>query len=253
MDKPTAEEAASRWDRHAEQLAAVTGEFGDINKEVVLTPVLLDMLGEVAGKRILDAGCGEGFLSRLMAGMGARVTGVDLSAKLLEIANERTPAQSTIDYILADLERLDALEDASFDLIVSSMALQDLPDYQAALRELFRVLKPGGDCIIAILHPCFSSDGGWVRDEVGKRLYWKVDNYFSERSIEQEWPPGAEQRPLYFHRTLTSYFKAFKTAGFTLEALEEPYPSPQALQQHPEFAHDLRMSHFLVFRLGKAL
>lgn len=251
MSKLSAEEAAKRWDENAEIYAELTKRYGDINKEVLLTPNLLEMLGDLAGKRVLDAGCGEGFLSRLMTERGASVLAVDYAEGMLAIARERTPPDLGIDYRLANLEKLDGLQAETFGLVVSSMVIQDLPDYEAAIAEIYRVLHSGGRCVMAIAHPCFSSDGAWERGADGRKLYWKVDNYFDERPVEMHWPPEAKSKLIYFHRTLTSYFRAFKSAGFEIMDLLEPAPSPEAIEKYPHFADDLRMTHFLIFNLGK--
>jgi ubiquinone/menaquinone biosynthesis C-methylase UbiE len=252
MSKISAEDAAKRWDEIAEIYAELTDHHGDINKEVLLTPTFLDMLGDVAGKRVLDAGCGEGFLSRLVAKRGASVLAVDLAEKMLTIARERTPIELEIDYRHANLENLDGLQSGSFDLVLSSMVIQDLPDYEAAIAEIFRVLRSGGRCVMAVAHPCFSSDGAWERDDEGNKLYWRTDNYFNERPIEQSGPPKAKRKPYYFHRTLTSYFRTLKSAGFQIIDLLEPVPSAEAIEKYPHFIDDLRMTHFLIFNLKKA-
>ena len=130
------EEIIERWDRSADQYAADCSQLGDLNREVLLTPVILEILGRVVGKYILDAGCGEGFLSRLLAERGAFLTEVDYAGKLLEIARERTADELRIEYIQANLEQLDMLEENMFDIIVSCIVIQDVMDYQAALKEM---------------------------------------------------------------------------------------------------------------------
>jgi len=242
---------SKRWDQIAEQLAPYCSKFGDINKEVLLTPIILEILNDINGQTILDGGCGEGFLSRLMAERGATVTAVDFSERLLEIARERTPNTLGIDYLQANLEDLNFLGDDSFNSIVSCLAIQDVADHQAAIQEFFRLLQPGGVCIIAISHPCFDSDGGWVRDDEGNKLHWKTDNYFYEREIEITFFKDAESKPIGFHRTLSNYFKTIKDIGFIIEDLIEPFPSQEAIKKHPQFIDDLRMSHFLLFKLEK--
>ena len=142
------EEVIKRWDLSAELVAAYCSKYGDINKEVLLTPVILEMLGRVADKNILDAGCGEGFLNRLMAERGALVTAVDYSARLLEIARERTADGLQVEYLHANLEHLDMLNDDTFDTVVSCVVIQGVPDYQAATKEMYRVLQLGGTCIL---------------------------------------------------------------------------------------------------------
>ncbi len=251
MANLSAEEVIQGWDLNAEKIAANCGRWGDRNKEVLLTPRVLEWLGEIRGLEVLDAGCGEGFLSRLMAECGARVTGIDYSKKLLEIARERTPNDLGVVYNHLNLARLDPIKESSFDLIVSLLALQDVPEYQAALQELHRVLRPAGRLFLAFTHPCFTSDGGWVRDEEGKKLHWKIDNYFDERPVEMRLDPESEDNPIGFHRTLSSYYRAITEAGFIIQDLIEPAPSPEAIHKDTHFEDDLRMCHFLVFDLYK--
>jgi hypothetical protein len=113
------------------------------------------------------------------------------------------------------------------------------------------VLKPGGKSILIITHPCFISDGEWIRDDQGNRLYWKIDNYFYERVCEVDVFRDSKTNLLYFHRTLTSYFRTIKDAGFVIEDMIEPYPSQESIQEYPRFIDDLRMCHFLIFVLSK--
>lgn len=65
--------------------------------------------------------------------------------------------------------------------------------------------------------------------------------------------PGSDNNPVGFHRTLTSYFRTIIGTGFMVEDLMEPYPSQEAIGKHPDFIDDLRMSHFLVFKLRKQM
>ena len=245
------EEIRSRWDEVASRYAAITSEYGDINREAVLTPVVLETLGDVKGKRILDAGCGEGFLSRLMAEGGASVVAVDLSEKLLDFARERTDDRLPIEYRRVNFEDLSRFPDGSFDVVVSMVAIQDTPDHEKAIREAYRVLVPSGFYLLALLHPCFSSEGRWVRDEEGKKLHWKIDNYFLEGPTEEVLFPEARRNPIQFKRTLTTYFRAILEAGFRVDRLVEPSPSPEAIEKFPGFKDDLRMSHFIVLKLKK--
>lgn len=252
IEEWSTEEARRRWDLHAPELTAGYTSQGDIHREVLLNPALLSLLGAVDGKRVLDAGCGEGYLSRMLAQRGASVVAADYSEKMLEIAGRRTPPGLAIEYVHANFERLEFLQAGTFDVVVANMVLQDLAGYQAAIREAHRVLTPPGAFVFSILHPCFSTPGsGWVTNETGDRLHWKVDAYFDEIAVDLGWPRGAGEGILHFHRTLTSYHRAIREAGFVVEALLEPKPSDAMLAKHPEFREDLRMCHFLVLRATK--
>lgn len=252
MENCNTEEAIKRWDIHAEELASRYTSQGDRHREVFLNPVLLPLLGSVKAKKVLDAGCGEGYLSRILARKGAEVVAVDYSRSMLEIARKRTPEELPIKYIYGNCEDLHFLESETFDKIVCNMVLQDLADYEKALGEMYRLLVNGGLLIFSIMHPCFTTpECGWVKDENGRKLYWKVDHYFCEGAFEQPWPIHAEHGVLLFHRTLQSYFRTIAETGFTIEDLIEPKPSEEMINKYPEFKDDLRMCHFLVFKLRK--
>lgn len=246
------EEAIKRWDMHAEELTARFTAQGDLHREVLLNPVVFELLGPVHGKKILDAGCGEGYLSRILAERGATVVAVDYSRKMLNIARRRTPAGLAIEYRHGSCEDLTFLQGKCFDIVVANMVLQDLSAYEAVIRGVHRLLVSGGLFVFSIAHPCFSTpESGWVKDEKGEKLYWKVDRYFDQVAFEQAWPSGAKHGILQFHRTLTSYFRVVKRAGFAVEALVEPRPFEEMLRKYPEFTDDLRMCHFLAFKARK--
>lgn len=92
------EEAIQRWNRFADSYAASHTEQGDIHKEVFLNPVIFSLIETVKNQKVLDAGCGEGYLSRRLAAREAVVTAVDYSPRMLEIAKERTPDELHIHY-----------------------------------------------------------------------------------------------------------------------------------------------------------
>ncbi|WP_134902054.1 class I SAM-dependent methyltransferase [Paenibacillus polymyxa] len=254
MNKWDTEEAIRRWDMHAGNFTAKYTEEGDRSREVLLNPALQACMEPLEGKKVLDAGCGEGYLSRKMARAGALVEAVDYSTEMLRLAKERTPSALEITYHHGNLEKLEMFGDQSFDLIVSNMVIQDLAHYEQAIAEMQRLLVPGGRFIFSILHPCFQTpQSGWVKDETGKKLYWKVDQYFNEGPLEQAIPYDQEEKFLYFHRTLGSYVQTIIEAGLLLGGVIEPKPSAEMLEKYPHFHEDLNVSNFLIFttrRLG---
>ena len=99
--------------------------------------VLLALTAPTGGQRVLDVGCGDGFLSAALVERGHRVTGLDADAPVLARARERWGAAS-VDWVHADLMTAD-LAPASFDAVVSNATLHHLPDTRAALRQFFGV------------------------------------------------------------------------------------------------------------------
>ncbi|GGA72469.1 class I SAM-dependent methyltransferase [Ornithinibacillus halotolerans] len=242
------DEAIKRWDKHAEFFTANYTELGDKARIVYLNPTILPLMEDVKGKNVLDAGCGEGYLSRMLAERGANVTAVDYSKKMLEIAKTRTDNNTNITYHYGNCEDLHFLKDNQFDLIISNMVIQDLQDYQAAIQEMFRLLKEGGQFIFSILHTCFiTPNSGWVRNEDGEKLFWKVEKYFYEGAYEQNFPADADDKVVYYHRTLSSYVKAIRKAGFTLMDMEEPKPTEDVLKKYPELKEDFNCADFIIF------
>lgn len=248
MKNMPSEDSIKRWDEFAETYAANHKEQGDPHKEVYLNPTLFVLMGDIKNKRVLDAGCGEGYLSRLMEKAGATVTAIDYSSKMVEIAKKRTKLNLNIEILQSNCEDLHLIEKETFDLVVSNMVIQDLENYEQAFKEIYRVLQNDGIFIFSILHPCFQTpESGWEKGQNGEKLYWKVDNYFYEGGYEQR---GME-RVIFYHRTLTSYVKAITKAGFQIVDIVEPTPSEEMLEKYPLFREDFRSPDFIVFSLQK--
>jgi len=247
------DEAIRRWDLHARHIVTyMDPEEGDPHRIVLLNPALFQLLPDVNGKRVLDAGCGEGYLCRKLARLGARVTGVDYSREMLAIAGERTDPELGIRYRHGNCEHLDFLEAGSFDVVVSNMVLMDLADHRAALQGFYRLLVESGILVFSISHPCFTTPGhGWIKDKDGAKLYWKVDRYFEEGAYEQPVPQEAKERLILFHRTLSNYIMTLLGTGFALLDVVEPKPAEEMLSKYPGFRDDLRRSHFIVFKAQK--
>src|SRR5262247_3498546 len=115
-------------------------------------PAVISLLPPVEGRRVLDAGCGPGVYAEWLAGRGAEVVGIDVCPRMVELARLRLGDRATV--IEADLSRpLDFLRAASFDLVLSALAMDYVRDWDAALGEFFRVLRGGGRLVFSVEHP----------------------------------------------------------------------------------------------------
>jgi len=239
----TEDEVARQWDSNADLWAAQVRAGHDSYREHFNNPAMLEFIGELSGLDVLDAGCGEGYQTRILARRGARMTGVDLSARMLELAREEeSRGPLGIRYERTSFTDLAMFAGQSFDAVVSFMALMDGPDFPAAMREICRVLKPGGMLAFNILHPCFATRGmGWIRDESGREIKFTVADYFNSDSWIDRWkfsqaPNAAEVENFavpYFTRTLSEYINSVIGAGFVLTELHEPRPTEEACREHP--------------------
>jgi SAM-dependent methyltransferase len=217
---PADQAAATAYDGFAEAYAAET-ESNLINGYYT-RPAILDLAGDVAGRRILDAGCGAGPLAAALRDRGAVVTGFDSSAKMLELARVRLGEGPALH--LADLSGPLPFADGEFDDIVASLVLHYLEDWTAPLAELRRVLAPGGRLIVAVDHPF-----------VSHHIAEPGADYFAVRSRSEEWTfDGHSTLMTFWHRPLHAMTDAFTAAGFRIAVISEPSPAPGARELFPD-------------------
>ena len=169
------------------------------------------------GRRTVDIGCGEGRLTRDLKKLGHHVIGIDASPCLVAAARGSDPS---MDIRLTDAAVL-PLEDASADLVVAFMSLHDIDPMPTAVREVARVLQPGGRLCLAIVHPINSA--GHFEDQkrdapfIIEGEYLRPFHYAD--AVERD---GLTMTFHSQHRPLEAYFMALEDAGLLVEALREP-------------------------------
>jgi ubiquinone/menaquinone biosynthesis C-methylase UbiE len=208
----------------------------------IYRPVVDELLGCVSGKRILDAGCGDGCHATGLASQGASVVGVDGSSEMIALAEQRSGGCG-VEYRLADLTEALPFPDDSFDIIVSTMVLAEIPRIDVAIAEFARILGNDGFLVLTMPHPCFFCSD-WVTDEKGRRLYKKVSDYLTP--IVETLNFWGET--LYFHRPLSQYFDELSRSGFTVNAFKEPMPSEEVLRDREGWECHRRVPSFVVMR-----
>jgi ubiquinone/menaquinone biosynthesis C-methylase UbiE len=204
-------------------------------------PAMLALAGDVAGRRILDAGCGAGPLSAALRDRGAIVTGFDKSAGMIEVARRRLGDDA--DLQVADLGSPLPFPDDTFDDVTASLVLHYLEDWGPALAELRRVLKPGGRLIASVEHPFAIT---LMHREAGRKA-----SYFATSNRMEEWTMGGQTALMSFwDRPLHAMTDAFTAAGFRIAVISEPAPAPAARELFPdELADKPRFLCFLFFVL----
>ena len=215
--------------------------------EVLEQPAMLSLLPDVKGADVLDLGCGVGDLCRKISALGARtVTGVDISANMLELARKDAP--SGVTFWHQPMEDLD-LKAGSFDLVISSLAFHYVADLQDLFRKIHLWLKPSGVLLFSIEHPIFTcSQGihhGWVKDSSGVKICWPVDCYSQEGQRESHW---FVKGIIKYHRTFATLMNALIQAGFTIQSVAEPVASAEAEKQQPFLKEVSRRPPFLLVK-----
>lgn len=201
-------------------------------------PAMLALVGDVTGRRVLDAGCGSGALAAALRDRGASVTGVDASAGMLTLARGRLGEDA--DLHCAELGDPLPFADDSFDDVVASLVLHYLEDWTSTLAEFARILRPGGRLFASIDHPIVA--------------YTMTDprpDYFATTSYEFQWEFGGVRVPMRFwRRSMQTMLTDFAAAGFAVTSITEPAPLPEGRQVHPEgFDHFATAPGFLFFGL----
>jgi ubiquinone/menaquinone biosynthesis C-methylase UbiE len=216
----------ARYDAVAEFYAAAFDAIDD-----PASRALLSLLGPPAGRRVADVACGHGRITRELARRGAEVTGVDISAALIDkaIAAERGGPLS-IRYVHADIAAAvpPGLGTSTFDAVTCNFGLSDIDDLDGTITTIEALLRPGGCFVFSILHPCFAGaaevSAAWPE---GGRYY-----------DEGRWHADARLSPLRRqvganHRMLSTYLNALRRHKLRLDELSEPVPDPQWSRNRP--------------------
>lgn len=207
----TAEQQPDHYDSFAEAYARAN-ENGLFNRWYA-RPAVLDLLGDVAGRRILDAGCGSGPLVADLQERGASVAGFDASLAMIRLARERLGDDA--DLKLADLSRPLPYDDEAFDDALAVLVLHYLEDWSGPLTELRRVLRPGGRLVVVVNHPT-----------IPPVVYPEVDYFATVPKTEDYDFDGVSATLTIWYRSLSAMSESFTAAGFRISAISEPPVSP---------------------------
>ena len=172
-------------------------------------PAVLELLGDVSGLRVLDAGCGPGLYAEELLARGAEVTGFDASTAMVDLARARVGDRAEI-----RVARLDAplpYPDDSVDVVLCALAIHYVADGHAAFAEFHRVLRPGGAAVVSTQHP--TTD--WLR---------KGGSYFDRVLETDAWSslPAGRNEVRYWREPLSDLCAAATDAGFVIQRLVEP-------------------------------
>ena len=216
---------ANPWDEYAVEYGQFIArrEQADLERDAILCR-MLDLLGDLTGREVLDAGCGEGFLTRVLVARGARVTGLDLSPRLIQMAREKDP-HGAMDYRVADLSRpLPELAER-FDRIGSHLVLNDVADHRGFAATLASLARPGARVVLAFNNPYSSV----VREH--------IEDYFAHGALGIYCGMSAQGvKAHYYHRTLEEYLDAFLGTGLRLAKLVDvPEPERPGQRRFPLF------------------
>ena len=253
-DRFDAQSVRASWDDAADAYAQGQSSGRDYYRYEFFGPAQVALCGDVRGKRLLDVGCGNGYFSREMAHRGARVTGIDLSARMIEHAKRHeADAPLGIEYQVLDAAALaNSFAPRSFDMATSCLALQDIPSVAKVFQGVRSLLRPGGRFVASIAHPCSDTPFRvWERDGSGNKRWLCIDRYFDQGPLQYSWSGwGSDFTTEAIHATLEQWVDWILEAGFELRGLREPRPTEAALRARPDLEDASRVPYYLFFDLA---
>jgi len=236
------------YDKLAEEYLALRKEDSSVKfyKEVLETPFLLKLVGDVKNKHVLDLGCGPGVHARMLAEKGAKVIGIDNSAVSIRLAKKESPKSR---FYIGDIERL-PFASKSFDVVFSAMVIGHLKDWNRTFKEVNRVLRNDGTFVFSIYNP--------FREVVNKKE-WKgeefrvIENYFDEKTICDAWGNGNKKFVVsHHHKTYGTIIKFIIKNGFEIIDYEDCRPPKWAKQKYPKaYNETINIPNFCVWKMIK--
>lgn len=196
----------------------------------------LSLLGDLAGKSVCDLGCGQGELARRMARLGARVTAVDTSERMLDLARSY-PSPPHLRYLRDDARKPSLLPPAAFDAVVANLMLMDTDEFEAVFRTAHAILAPGGRMVWTVTHPCFESPYSEPLDDGQGRLSHRRVSRYAPQWWQSRRPNTLRAALGAWHRPLSVYVNAFLQAGFRLVRMEEPVVAREVALEPDQLSH----------------
>ncbi len=203
------------------------------------------LLGNVAGKRVLELGCGAGTNVVAMAAQGAHAIGLDFSAEQLAAAGRLAEREEVkVELHTGDLAELVFLRAESIDVVFSAYALGLVEDLNRVFRQVHRVLRQGSPFVFSLPHPC----SHLIDDDDPEQPLLVRRSYFDRSAISYDW----QDLPLSaHHHTLSDLFTGLTRANFSVDTVLEPEPTADGHRSpHWRDAYDL-VPRTLVIRARK--
>jgi ubiquinone/menaquinone biosynthesis C-methylase UbiE len=228
----------------------------DSYQSKVIVPNLLRVLNlskglpAQAGEFVFDLACGQGYFANLFARNGATVVASDLSKRLIETAIKNSSKE--IAFHVSPAHKAPFLKDASVDIIVIVLAIQNIENVSEVFAECKRVLKKDGRLVMVLNHPAFRVPQGSDWTFVNDTQYRMVGKYLSESKVSIDMTPGEKDikkkiKTISFHRPLQYYMKLLAKNGLAITRLEEWISHKKSQKGPRQLAEDVARKEIPLF------
>jgi ubiquinone/menaquinone biosynthesis C-methylase UbiE len=241
----------SLYDQVAVEYSRHAPKFRD---DVISRPLIVELAKSIgSGLDVIDVGCGDGHISRLISSFAGRVEGIDISVPMLMQARQTSGDLRNVSFRRANFLNLEAaFPNRRFDVAIGVYAfccVKDQNQLDWAFRSIHRILKYGGTAIIQVPDEnerLSASTSKWIeemstapkttRELVLRRL----------KTVDDEWVQVAR----YYH-PLGDYLNAIQRTGFHIDEIFDPRPSAEVLDKYPSLLHESEVSSSRIFVLKK--
>ncbi|MBR2459629.1 MAG: class I SAM-dependent methyltransferase, partial [Clostridia bacterium] len=195
-------------------------------------------------------GCGYGENCAEFLRLGAStVTGVDISQKMLEVAQNEAPS---VEFIRRDMSDLSFLVGREYDVVFSSLALHYIENLEKLAKQVASLLAPRGYFIFSQEHPLNTAPmngPAWTRDENGNALHYNLTDYGIPGQRSTRWIVDGV---IKYHRTFSETVNSLICAGFEITKMLEPLPSEDDIQRDTKKKKEIHKPNFLLIKAQKS-
>ena len=219
--------------------------------ELIEIPQLFKLIGNVENLAVLDLGCGTGSHARKLIEKGAKkVVGIDLSNNMINEAIKNTKSEK-IEYKVMSMNDIDKL-DEKFDMVVSTLAIHYIEDYDTLCKNVYNLLVDGGRFIFSYGHPM---DSCAILDDYSKnyviindKKYFLISDYNNEGKRVSHWfVDGVET----YHRNMSHLVNGLIDAKFKFERMEESSVTDEIIKLKPKYKEQKDHSYYVYFKCKK--
>lgn len=202
-------------------------------------PAMMSLIpSDLSGMTVLDAGCAAGWYTEQLTSRGAEVIATDISPEMVQSAKRRVGSQAKV--LCLDLEKELPFKMDSFDLIVCSLTLHYIKDWETTFQEFRRILKPAGIFVFSIHHPF--TDINWSENP----------HYFSKQLIIDQWSKEGKTYEVPFYRRPLGEIINKTSSYFSIEKMVEPLPTQRFKEQSlKSYERLMKKPQFLIIKSRK--
>jgi ubiquinone/menaquinone biosynthesis C-methylase UbiE len=241
-------EKEKEWEKNADFWIKIIRENLDPFRPVITNRVVLESLRRKKNLKILDAGCGEGYLCRDLVKRGHRLFGIDFCPKLIKTAKDLERKKPLgIKYLVGDFRKTN-YPPSFFDVILSHQTINEIENPEKAFKEFFRILKRNGRLILLFLHPCFDIQVKNLKNTLSLVYFKKTKikrGYYLVSGIKSPSPY------FYLHLPLEDWIRLLGEAGFSISKIREPHPSLKLLKKDKWWKENFERPRFILIETRK--